>query len=81
VFFKPSGNPVAVDEERDRPERRADERRAVAVAAPGTQLVQSLGCTLRACDGSTHQNVLLTWLSSTGSTLSEALRRLLEEHG
>jgi aminoglycoside phosphotransferase (APT) family kinase protein len=45
------------------------------------QVVLSLGCALRAGDGLTHQDVLLTWLSSAGSTLSEALRRLLEEHG
>jgi len=45
------------------------------------QLVLSLGCALRAGDGLTHQDVLLSWLSSGGYTLSEALRRLLEKHG
>lgn len=45
------------------------------------QLVLSLGCALRAGDGRTHQDVLLTWLSGGGYVLSESLRRLLEEHG
>ena len=45
------------------------------------QFVLSLGCALRAGDGRTHQDVLLTWLSGGGYVLSESLRRLLEEHG
>lgn len=45
------------------------------------QLVLSLGCALRAGDGLTHQDVLLTWLSSCGYTLCEALRSLLEREG
>lgn len=45
------------------------------------QFVLSLGCALRAGDGRTHQDVLLTWISGGGYVLSEALRRLLEEHG
>jgi aminoglycoside phosphotransferase (APT) family kinase protein len=45
------------------------------------QLVLSLGCALRAGDGLTHQDVLLTWLSACGYTLSESLRRLLEQEG
>lgn len=45
------------------------------------QLVLSLGCALRAGDGLTHQDVLLSWLSAGGYTLSEALCRLLDEHG
>lgn len=45
------------------------------------QFVLSLGCALRAGDGRTHQDVLLTWLSGGGYVLSESLRRLLEDHG
>ena len=45
------------------------------------QFVLSLGCALRAGDGRTHHDVLLTWLSGGGYVLSESLRRLLEEHG
>jgi len=45
------------------------------------QLVLSLGCALRAGEGHTHQDVLLSWLSTGGYTLSEALSRLLEKHG
>jgi aminoglycoside phosphotransferase (APT) family kinase protein len=44
------------------------------------QFVLSLGCALRAGDGRTHQDVLLTWLSGGGYILSESLRRLLEEN-
>lgn len=45
------------------------------------QLILSLGCALRAGDGLTHQDVLLSWLSSCGYTLCEALRRQLEKQG
>lgn len=45
------------------------------------QLVLSLGCALRAGDGLTHQDVLLTWLGSCGYTISESLRRMLERDG
>ena len=44
------------------------------------QLILSLGCALRAGDGRSHQDILLTWLSAGGYTLSEALRRLLERN-
>jgi aminoglycoside phosphotransferase (APT) family kinase protein len=43
------------------------------------QLILSLGCALRAGDGMTHQDVLLTWLSAGGYVLSETLRRFLEK--
>jgi aminoglycoside phosphotransferase (APT) family kinase protein len=42
------------------------------------QLVLSLGCALRAAEDRSHQDVLLTWVSACGYTISEALRRLLE---
>ncbi|MFW2828712.1 phosphotransferase family protein [Sphingomonas sp. ID0503] len=45
------------------------------------QFVLSLGCALRAGDGQTHQDVLLSFLAAGGYTISEALRRLLEKHG
>jgi len=45
------------------------------------QLILSLGCALRACEGQTHQDVLLSFLSAGGYPISEALRRLLEKHG
>jgi aminoglycoside phosphotransferase (APT) family kinase protein len=45
------------------------------------QLVLSLGCALRAGDGRTHQDVLLSWLAGCGYTLCEALRRLLLKYG
>lgn len=45
------------------------------------QLILSLGCALRASEGQTHQDVLLTFLSAGGYPISEALRRLLEKHG
>jgi aminoglycoside phosphotransferase (APT) family kinase protein len=45
------------------------------------QLILSLGCALRAGDGMTHQDVLLTWLSAGGYVLSETLRRFLEKRG
>ncbi len=45
------------------------------------QFILSLGCALRASDGKTHQDVLLTFLSSGGYTISESLRQLLEKHG
>ena len=45
------------------------------------QLILSLGCAIRAGDGQSHQDVLLSWLSAGGYTLSESLRRMLEKHG
>lgn len=45
------------------------------------QFILSLGCALRAGDGRTHQDVLLSFLSSGGYAISESLRRLLEKHG
>lgn len=42
------------------------------------QLILSLACALRAGDGRSHQDVLLSWLSAGGYTLSEALRLMLE---
>jgi aminoglycoside phosphotransferase (APT) family kinase protein len=41
------------------------------------QLILSLGCALRAAEGKTHQDVLLTWLAASGYPISEALCRLL----
>lgn len=43
------------------------------------QFILSLGCALRASEGLSHQDVLLTWLAGGGYPISEALRRLLEE--
>lgn len=43
------------------------------------QFILSLGCALRAAEGLSHQDVLLTWLAGGGYPISEALRRLLEE--
>ena len=45
------------------------------------QLILSLGCALRAGDGQSHQDVLLTWLAAGGYTLSESLRLMLEREG
>jgi len=42
------------------------------------QYVLSLGCALRAAEGLTHQDVLLSWIAGGGSTISESLRRLLK---
>lgn len=42
------------------------------------QLILSLGCALRAAEGLTHQDVLLSWLSTGGYTISESLRRQLD---
>lgn len=43
------------------------------------QFILSLGCALRAAEGLSHQDVLLTWLAGGGYPISEALRRLLEK--
>lgn len=43
------------------------------------QYILSLGCALRAAEGLTHQDVLLSWLSAGGYTISESLRRQLKE--
>lgn len=45
------------------------------------QFILSLGCALRAGDGRSHQDILLSWLSAGGYTLSEALRRMLDQRG
>ncbi len=42
------------------------------------ELVLSLGSALRAGDGQSHQDVLLSWLAGCGYMLCEALRRMLE---
>ncbi len=44
------------------------------------QLALALGSALRASDGQTHQDVLLSWLSCCGYTLCESLRRQLERN-
>lgn len=41
------------------------------------QAILSLGCALRAGDGQSHQDVLMTWLAFGGYPILEALRRLL----
>lgn len=43
------------------------------------QYILSLGCALRAGDGLTHQDVLLTWLSAGGYPIAESLRLQLEQ--
>ncbi|MEZ5748985.1 MAG: phosphotransferase family protein [Caenibius sp.] len=42
------------------------------------QYILSLGCALRAGDGLTHQDVLLSWLSAGGYPIAESLRLQLE---
>ncbi len=41
------------------------------------QYILSLGCALRASEGLTHQDVLLSWISGGGYTIAESLRRQL----
>lgn len=42
------------------------------------QYILSLGCALRAAEGRTHQDVLLSWISGGGYTIAESLRRQLQ---